>query len=231
MPKNAKASRHMIAPLVGTALEPALKLLQDEHDRWAGAVHVAVRGHSAHDTPMRGIQLKRIEVEVEGAAGQRQKLTEVINQLATIERLLAAMRWARSHLHDFDTVVIAHPTTSSRPRNVFEVDGAKRSEPADNDLILADAAGRQCWFEVSDVVGESDGNRKEAKERASLTRASNGVEVHRRYLVVSQSFCDLIWRNEQAARAKGYGARHPVSDLAEPHAQETWLVEFSPVEK
>lgn len=93
---------------------------------------------------------------------QSHNLIEVVNQCATIERLVDAMHWFSEDGSGFEdcTVVSCNPTTSS----------AKKSENGlrDHDLILKDSNGDLYYFEVSDVVGHKDGNKKEIKDLISL---------------------------------------------------------------
>jgi hypothetical protein len=83
-------------------------------------------------------------------------LSEIINQSATLARLLDALSWAKQNLRDYH-VVLCHPTTSSTKANEI-----------DNDIILENAAGHRARFEVSDVLNAKDSNGKEKKDLASL---------------------------------------------------------------
>lgn len=112
-------------------------------------------------------------------------LTEVYNQCATIERLLDALEWAQTEESGLNRheVVLCHPTTSSVP-------GAAD----DHDLVLVGPEGTNAKFEVSDVAGKRDGNRKEEKDLARLgvlpttginERFEEGWPPGRLFLVVS----------------------------------------------
>jgi hypothetical protein len=116
-------------------------------------------------------------------------LVEVINQCATLERLLDALAWATSA--GFTKVRCCHPTTSSN----------KAGQEHDNDLIVStDDGAVTARFEVSDVVGEKDGNRKERKDLVSLgvllerkgsdclNKCWRPTENERIFLVVSKEF-------------------------------------------
>ena len=91
---------------------------------------------------------------------QCQKLIEVINQAATMERLMDALRWAMTDESGLGKyrVDLCHPTTSS---------GDEDSNVADHDLVLSGPSG-VALFEVSDVASSKDGNRKEEKDLRSL---------------------------------------------------------------
>ncbi len=77
--------------------------------------------------------------------------------MATVERLLDALTWVDAETGGKGKVVTCHPTTSSN--------AAK--DQADHDLVVETTEG-QLWFEVSDVLQPTDGNRKLMKEEISL---------------------------------------------------------------
>lgn len=118
---------------------------------------------------------------------------EVMNQCATLERLLDTLAWIDTvaELHKV-MVVVCNPTTSSASR--------KKGEPRpvdDHDLVLEDHAGTHWKAEVSDVASEKekDGNGKEKKDLVSLgvLPEDGGSDVlgwpsGRCHLVVSEEF-------------------------------------------
>lgn len=130
------------------------------------------------------------------AAADDHSLGEVINQCATMERLLDALVWAQgetSGLRDY-AVLVCHPTTSSAPR---------RRGHEDNDLILVAQDGRRARFEVSDVIGRSDGNGKEESDLQSLGVLADAVgaarfavawPAARVFLVVAREFAQRLER-------------------------------------
>jgi hypothetical protein len=126
---------------------------------------------------------------VDGLRWIEQPLTEVINQCATMERLLDALPWAQVALPDHEVVLI-NPTTSSKKS------GAAEDAYQDNDLILENRSGQRALFEVSDVVSEKvDGNSKEQKDLKSLgvlPEWKYGDAL--RFLVVSKEFGKRIAR-------------------------------------
>jgi hypothetical protein len=111
-----------------------------------------------------GINFKRLQVvfpsetrpELIDPQIREHPLSEIMNQSATLARLLDALSWAKQNLVDYH-VVLCHPTTSSTQANEM-----------DNDIILKNAAGHRARFEVSDVVSAKDSNGKEKKDLASL---------------------------------------------------------------
>lgn len=90
--------------------------------------------------------------------------SEVVNQCATLERLIDALSWIATvpELHGA-FVATCNPTTSSAPRKK----GAHRPVD-DHDLVLEDSRGSRWRFEVSDVASKKDGNEKEKKDLISL---------------------------------------------------------------
>lgn len=143
-------------------------------------------------------------------------LIEVINQCATMERLIDALIWASKSLPDY-RVVRCHPTTSS-------IAGQDKMIP-DNDIVLVNPEGRFALFEVSDVANsEKDGNRKEFKDLKSLgirlanlpdDPSSTNPFVNRLFMVVSAEF-GVRFRKRESYYAKNQPhflyREHPVSD-------------------
>ncbi len=120
-----------------------LAAVLDELEGAHGAIVVAARAWRSTELPDEtwGASAKRSLVDLEnlhpwiGVAYQ--PFGELVNQLATVERLLEALRWAASA--DFNTVLACHPTTSS----------------GDHDLVVRRENGSLGVFEVSDVAGDS----------------------------------------------------------------------------
>lgn len=197
---------HLVAALPlddGTlTLARCHELLREAHDYLARCGHEAARRAAlVEGSATWGSTFKRVRVELprDGrpalvrAAEARHNLAEVVNQCATMERLLDALAWAQtpasglSHFH----VVRCHPTTSS----------VAAGAGADHDLVLAGPKGQAAWFEVSDVASADDGNRKEEKDLRSLglLRDGRGPErcqvswpEARVFLVVSAEFYERL---------------------------------------
>ena len=121
-------------------------------------------------------------------ASTDQSLTEVINQCATVERLLDAINWIL-HTTNNATLVLCHPTTSSGG-----------SGPHDNDLVIQ-ANGEYWCFEISDIAnGAEDSNQKELKDLLSLgvvaslrpKKLSEVPHLGRKFLVVSTEFAQRL---------------------------------------
>ncbi len=124
---------------------------------------------------------------------EEHNLAEVVNQCATMERLLDALLWAQDEpsLRGY-AVERCHPTT-----------GSSKGESEDHDLVLAreDEPEIKARFEVSDVVGAKDGNSKEKKDLASLGVLKKGSfgsvdewPTGRLFLVVSEEFGGWLMR-------------------------------------
>lgn len=120
-------------------------------------------------------------------------LAEVVNQCATMERLLDALCWARTEpsLNGY-AVERCHPTT-----------GSSSGDGDDHDLVLIkeNVPDLKVKFEVSDVVSGKDGNNKEKKDLASLGVLRRGSlqpadewPAGRLFLVVSEEFCGWLMR-------------------------------------
>lgn len=178
-------------------------LLLDAHDYLAHqGMDAARRAVLVDDACIWGTAFKRVRVELPAdgrpelvrAAEARHSLAEVMNQCATMERLLDALAWAQTDASGMSSweVTLRHPTTSSAPG-----DGTV----ADHDLVLRGPAGEAAWFEVSDVASASDGNRKEERDLCSLRvlREAKGTERFnltwpraRVFLVVSTEFAGRL---------------------------------------
>lgn len=154
---------HLIQPLEGPLLvSEAHGQLANAHSGLVVAARQAASRLASLSKSKWGVAAKRLRVTCNSFNATllntevSQPLSEVINQCATVERLLDAMTWILS-IDPSAELVLCHPTTSSRPGKL-----------TDNDLIVA-ISGELWKFEVSDVVSSSsDGNSKELKELRSL---------------------------------------------------------------
>jgi hypothetical protein len=131
---------------------------------------------------------------------------EVVNQLATVERLLDALRWAETN--GAERVVECNPSTSRAPAGTCS-----------HDRVVA-GPGTTMVFEVSDVAGVTgNANHKMEKDLMTLDSCSCGAgSVVRRLLAVSpQSGLWLEARPELAAVV-----------AAVRNGSGTWIVERRP---
>lgn len=126
----------------------------------AGAHDALVRAatqwpHSEIPLATWGASAKRAVVQVGDShpwvGVQTQPFNELVNQLATVERLLDALTWAESA--GFSRVLACHPTTSS----------------GDHDLVVERPDRTLGVFEVSDVAGpRGNENNKMANDLTNL---------------------------------------------------------------
>jgi hypothetical protein len=178
---------HLVSTIRNTSLADTAHALADAHTFIVERAHKAVAQVPTVD-PAWGSRVKRLEVELAGegrpflVAKSHEKLAEVVNMLATLERLTSAVRWFARHpefslLH----VSVCHPTTSA-------VRG-------DNDLVLTDDAGTvRVRCEVCDVVSGSAGqNGKERTDLANLGCAT-GVpdDGIRRFVSTASEFAAAL---------------------------------------
>lgn len=207
---------YMIQPYV-TGKRPLAdyqRELRARHTAWATAAVSALTNAAAYGTDGWGSATKRLQVspDVKGPGeADAQPLGEVINQCATVERLLDAMTWIDQQAGtDRAMVLLCHPTASSAKA---DPKGATTQpvELPDHDLVI-DLNGQQWRFEVSDVAnGERDGNGKEAKDLASLGCAIDSGfpnDGARRFLVVSQEFGSLLARKHAKRRTRSGSGRN-----------------------
>ncbi|MBL9083486.1 MAG: hypothetical protein JNK76_16845 [Planctomycetales bacterium] len=211
--------KHLVATFADIPLPDARRQLAEAHD-----FLVARSLHSLATTPQAGplwgVQMKRMHVDLKVTARpsavckDAERFGEVVNMIATLERLIAALGWFEKH-PEFSVLRVneCHPSTSS----------AKGS----NDLMLEDAAGTvvvRC--EVSDVASASaDSNGKERKDIASLG-CSDGVPVDgvRRFLCISPEFARTIQSLKRKWELRPYRYR----EFAIGDATGTVLVELIP---
>lgn len=209
MPHGVYDSAHL------TGERPVLEYqreLRARHAAWAGAAIHALTEAAESGTDGWGSKAKRIKVaptsKGSGEAAD-QPLGEVINQCATVERLLDALTWVTQQSGgDCAKVLLCHPTaSSSKSENAPDPSG----ENVDHDLIVR-VNGEQWRFEVSDVANaDRDGNRKEAKDLKSLgyeLDESPPTDGARRFLVVSKEFGRLIGRKHAKRRTRSGQGRN-----------------------
>ena len=178
---------HLIATVRNSAIGDATNDLSAAHTFIVARAHAAVLRVPAAD-PAWGAHVKRLEVDLRATdrpvlvQKEREKLAEVVNMLATVERVLSALRWFAAH-ESFRNlrVLVCHPTTSSI-----------RGE---NDLVIGDSKGAvHVRCEVCDVVASSAGqNGKEKTDLASL-ECSTGVpgDSVRRFICTSKEFAAAL---------------------------------------
>jgi len=186
-----------------TSVSDCLNDLQETHDY---LVRCAKRALERASLPTAvdhwGADVKRLHVDLipQGKPYlvprrlNQHNLLEVINQCATLERMIDCLAWvgtSESGLTDY-TVTKCHPATSS--------DKKRGTTHFDNDLVLAGPNGAIARFEISDVSGRKDSNRKEVRDLVSLgvLAEERGLKPAamwpngRLFLVVAESFANRI---------------------------------------
>lgn len=199
---------HLVEVIASLSLAETTARLQLAHDYLVEQAQKALVEANVSDSRSWGASMKRIKVELptppKGIPEKlgRQNLVEIINQCATIERLLHTLAWAMSDESGFRdwSVKYCHPTTSSYKQKEEDPDEPQQ----DNDLVLYSAqGGSQAFFEVSDVASDKDGNGKEKKDLTSLRILQPGDAIgcitnsfpsERSFLVVSSEFAEGILR-------------------------------------
>lgn len=199
----------MVAPLLDLPLADTRHRLVEAHD-FLVACSMRALATLPQAGPSWGVQMKRLSVDLTPAPSRpaaickgAERMGEVVNMVATLERLVAAIWWFERQ-PEFEALRVkeCHPTTSSSTES--------------NDLVLVDAMSRvvvRC--EVCDVASSSAGsNGKEQKDIASLGCA-NGIPTDgvRRFLCTSPEFALAIQsqRRKWAKRLHRY-REFPVGD-------------------
>jgi hypothetical protein len=145
--------------------------------------------------------------------GGEQPFSEVVNQLATIERALDALAWALSVGATF--LWVCNPTTSSQG----------------HDLVVGTLDAPTMIFEVCDVAGPGNSNLKMIKELTSVLLCPRIGNCHcgpaRRMLAVSES--SARWLESFAHRGGALPGTGPVSVkvVNRPEGLGTWIIEVA----
>jgi hypothetical protein len=152
----------------------------------------------------KAIALRLAELPVEGwgiaakriaASTESQPFGELLNQLATVERLVDALIWAEGECPP-STAVSVNPTTSFRG----------------SDLVVQ--LRPRWYFEVCDVTRPGNSNGKLDRDLRSLTAVSADLGA-RQFLVVSAEW--TTWLSRQPARFWESRGWRP-TQLADMHA-------------
>ena len=203
-------------------LDECRSTVQEAHDYLVRKGMEAVRrAFDVASTRYWGTEVKRVRVllpkdewpEIVSSETEEHNLVEVMNQCATMERLLDALEWAQSVESGLSESLVerCHPTTSS-----------SYGDEDDHDLVLMGPDGTKAKFEISDVSGARDGNNKEKKDLISLgvLREGKGDEMFsnewpkgRLFLVVSEEFAGRL-RKPGRAWLKGTTPHCHYNELA-----------------
>ncbi len=179
--------KHLVATFTNVPLSEACRELREAHDHLVACARAALTDIPLSG-PLWGIKMKRLRVDLTRPTPPKfvkkdaERLGEVVNMVATLERLIAAIEWFQTQAAFKDLrVVECHPSTSS----------AKGS----NDLMLAGDDRRivvRC--EVCDVASKvASQNRKESKDLKSLG-CTQGVpnDGVRRFICTSPEFAGAL---------------------------------------
>ena len=189
-----------------TPIRPFTADLQTAHDALAVAAAEACGRMSSVPPSGWAIELKRTLVPVDGlhpwVRQTSERLVELINQLAAVERLLDALVWAQSE--GATEVTECHPTLSARPVDAHD--------------LKVEGPRHHMVFEVSDMA-DADHNANDEMNselrRLGICRCDGPTGTPRRLLAVS----------EQSAQWLAQGGRPPLASHVGTHG--TWIVEYA----
>ena len=176
---------HVIEPFTHATFADASRDLRDAHAFIVARAKNAIR-ESDVDPTRWGMSLKRTQVDLNGndrpklIGKPNEKLGEVINIAATVERLIAAIDWFATQEREW-RIHECHPSTSD--------------ESNGNDLVMINASGdivARC--EVCDVASSNAGsNGKEKKDIRNLGCASEVPDDNiRRYICTASEFATAL---------------------------------------
>jgi hypothetical protein len=188
---------HLIEPIRNKSFDDALTSLRTAHDFVVSCAAIEIK-KTGLNVSLWGIDSKRTEVNLQGDAvpaligKEKEKLGEVINIAATVERLIAAIEWFKNQYPSY-SILECHPSTSD--------------DEAGNDLVLVNKYGEiKVRCEVCDVASTRAGaNSKEQKDLCSLGCAEevpdDGIK---RYICTSREFATALTSERRAWAAKPY---------------------------
>jgi len=189
---------HVIEPIYNKNIDDALADLYKAHEFLVCRAKDKILAFSGAEMNAWGIDSKRITVDLRCntrpslIGKEEEKLFEVVNIAATVERLIAAIEWFKSNYHLLK-IRECHPSTSD------EVD--------ENDLVLQDENGvivARC--EVCDVVSDNaNSNNKERKELRNLGCADLvPPDEIKRYICTAPEFAIALTRKRRIWATKHY---------------------------
>jgi hypothetical protein len=193
---------HVVEPFTNATFDSALQRLRVAHSYLVSRAKQAVNTSDFDETRW-GASVKRSPVrlnvgDVPPLIGKpEERLGEVINIAATVERLIDAIAWFAAQPHgECYSILECHPSTSD------EADG--------NDLVIIDAQGKiviRC--EVCDVASSNaSSNRKETKDIRNLgcneAVPDDGID---RYVCTSPEFASALASPKRKWGSKPYRYR------------------------
>jgi hypothetical protein len=174
--------KHLVNPIRNLSIGECYEKLKEAHKIIVECSSNKISELASSASDLWGTECKRILVEMPAATdligSARQKLSEMINQCATMERLLALLEWLNtSSEYARYKIDCCHPTTSS-------TDG-------ENGLVLiAPVTGEKVRFEVWDCVAKKVNNDKLKKSLAKLQAGNQ--QSDRFFLVVSSELVPIL---------------------------------------
>jgi hypothetical protein len=190
---------HVVQPFTNKTFAEAINLLRAAHEFLTARAKSALQA-SDEDGACWGIALKRSSVDLSGdgipslIGKTEEKLGEVINIAATVERLIDAIKWfAEQAEFNVYTILECHPSTSD--------------DFGGNDLVIVDSVGQPAIrCEVCDVASSNAGSN--GKEKKDLSNLGCGDSVPDdgvfRYICTAPEFADALVSNARNWNAKPY---------------------------
>jgi hypothetical protein len=190
---------HIVKPLNDVSFDDALRRLRAAHHFLVSRANETIK-ESSHDESRWGKSLKRSFVRLSGddqpklIGKPEEKFTEIINIVATLERLIDALDWfSKQPQNKGYKIRECHPSTSD--------------EKNGNDLVIVDSRGNiaiRC--EVCDVVSsKASSNNKEASDLKKL-KCDKGVRSDgvARYICTSSEFAQALTSSGRLWKTKRY---------------------------
>jgi hypothetical protein len=184
---------HLIETIKNESISGAIAKLKEAQAYIVKQAKITCREIESIDHPW-GIKAKRLDVNLKSenrpvlVGKESEKLTEVFNISATVERLIAALEWFEIN-HPEYSVQECHPSTSQHIMSEKDDDGKG------NDLVLM-YGEKKIIVEVCDVVSSNAGaNGKEKKDLESLGCGKSVPEDQiERYICTSNEFAKALIR-------------------------------------
>jgi hypothetical protein len=190
---------HVVKQFKNTEFEDAIHLLRKAHQFLVSRAQATIIA-SDFDKSKWGCSVKRSIVKLHGGDNPKligkieEKFVEVVNIIATVERLIDAIEWfAGQPQNKGYSILECHPSTSD--------------DTGGNDLIIIDTANRiSVRCEVCDVVSSNAGsNKKEEKDIRNLgcneLVPQDGVK---RYICTSREFAMALTNSKRKWAVKPY---------------------------
>jgi hypothetical protein len=219
MSKKSRDLSHLVATFHNISYVEGIRELRESHDFLVERAQAALSTVSG-EIPLWGINLKRTTVTLGDSIRPKyitkctEKLGEVINMVATLERLIAALEWYANQPGYRDLIVKeCHPSTSSTRGS--------------NDLMLAKESGDilvRC--EICDVVSDvASQNGKETQDLKNLgCHQAVPIDGVDRFICTSSTFAEALSSSKRKWKDKQYRYK----EIRLGGAGETVLLKLAP---